>query len=82
MTEQERLVLRVARIFGECELNMPPDFVAEVNRYIKLWQSSERLPKAINIAKANGYNSTISQELLAQAASSSIFLSCASGKQF
>lgn len=67
MTEQERLVLRVARIFGECELNMPPDFVAEVNRYIKLWQSSERLPKAIHIAKANAYNSTITQELLAQA---------------
>ncbi len=66
MTEQERLILRVARIFGECELDMPPDFVAEVNRYIKLWQSSERLPKAINIAKANGYTSTISQELLAQ----------------
>ena len=66
MTEQEKLILRVARIFGECELNMPPDFVAEVNRYIKLWQSSERLPKAINIAKANAYNSTIAQELLAQ----------------
>ncbi len=24
MTEQERLVMRVARIFGECELDMPP----------------------------------------------------------
>ena len=26
MTERHRLVLRVARIFGECELDMPPDF--------------------------------------------------------
>ncbi len=66
MTEQERLVLRVARIFGECELDMPPDFVAEVNKYIKLWQSSGRLPKAINTANASGYTSTISRELLAQ----------------
>src|SRR5580704_4194732 len=31
MTEQHRLVLRVARIFGECELEMPPDFEAEIN---------------------------------------------------
>src|SRR5271165_6693541 len=45
---------------------MPPDFVAEVNRYVKLWQSSARLPKAVNTAKINGYTSTISQELLAQ----------------
>jgi membrane-bound lytic murein transglycosylase D len=66
MTDQERLVLRVARIFGECELDMPPDFVAEVNRYIKVWQSSGRLPKAVSTAKANGYTSTITQELLAQ----------------
>ncbi len=66
MTEQEKLVLRVARIFGECELDMPPDFVAEVNRYIKLWQSSGRLPKAVSTAKANGYTSTVAQELLAQ----------------
>jgi hypothetical protein len=66
MTEQEKLVMRVARIFGECELDMPPDFVAEVNRYIKMWQSSGRLPKAISTAKANGYTSTITQELLAQ----------------
>ena len=28
MTEQHRLVLRIARIFGECELDMPPDFEA------------------------------------------------------
>lgn len=66
MTEQERLVMRVARIFNECELDMPPDFMAEVNRYIKLWQSSGRLVRAINIAKKNNYASTISQELLAQ----------------
>ena len=32
MTEQERLVLRVARIFGECELDMPADFENEVNK--------------------------------------------------
>ena len=66
MTEQEKLVMRVARIFGECELDMPPDFVAEVSRYIKLWQSSGRFARAINVAQKNNYTSTISREFLAQ----------------
>ena len=66
MTEQERLVLRVARIFGECELDMPPDFANEVNKYIKKWQSSPRFARAIQNAKMNGYTTTISQEMLAQ----------------
>ena len=59
MTEQEKLVLRVARIFGECELDMPPDFVAEVNKYIKYWKSSDRYEKAIARAQANNYTSFI-----------------------
>jgi len=66
MTEQERLVLRVARIFGECELDMPPDFMSEVNRYIRLWQSSGRLAQGIATAKSNGYVATISSDFLAQ----------------
>jgi membrane-bound lytic murein transglycosylase D len=66
MTDQEKLVMRVARIFGECELDMPPDFVAEVSRYIKLWQSSGRFARAINVAQKNHYTSTISREFLAQ----------------
>lgn len=64
MSEQERLVLRVSRIFGECELDMPPDFVAEVNKYIKLWQSSGRFERAIVKARTNGYTATISKQLL------------------
>jgi hypothetical protein len=64
MSEQDRLVLRVARIFGECELDMPPDFVTEVNKYIKLWQSSGRMEKAITKARENGYTTTISKQLL------------------
>ena len=35
MTEQERLILRVARIFGECELAMPRAFMTEIDSYIK-----------------------------------------------
>jgi membrane-bound lytic murein transglycosylase D len=66
ITEKERLVLRIARIFGECELDMPPDFTAEVNKHIAIWQTSGRLARAIRSAKDNGYTAKITQELLAQ----------------
>jgi hypothetical protein len=66
MTEQQRIMLRVARIFGECELDMPRDFEAEVNKYIKYWQHSDRLATAIRNAQQNGYAETIAQQLLAQ----------------
>jgi pSer/pThr/pTyr-binding forkhead associated (FHA) protein len=66
MTERQRTILRVARIFGECELNMPRDFEAEVNKYIKYWQQSDRLANAIRTAQDNGYAQTISKDLLDQ----------------
>ena len=34
LSEEERIIMRVARMFGECELNMPDDFVREVKKYI------------------------------------------------
>jgi soluble lytic murein transglycosylase-like protein len=66
MTEQRRLILRIARIFGECELAMPPEFATEIEAYIKKWQSSGRLAKAIRTANDNGYTSKIEAELLGQ----------------
>lgn len=66
MTERQRLILRVARIFGECELDMPSDFEAEINRYIERWKSSGRLKQALATAQQNGYTETISRELLAR----------------
>lgn len=66
MTDEDRLILRVARIFGECELDMPADFRAEVKKYIQYWQSSGRYKRAVDAAKNNGYTSVISREFLAQ----------------
>ena len=51
MSEDQRLILRTARIFGECELDIPPGFVQEVQNYIKKWQSSPRLAKAVQLAQ-------------------------------
>ena len=66
MPEEQKLILRVARVFGECELDMPPGFVEEVQNYIKKWQSSPRLLKAIQSAQKNGYTTRITNELLGQ----------------
>jgi membrane-bound lytic murein transglycosylase D len=66
LSEKQRVVLRVARIFGECEIDMPPDFETEINRYIEKWRSSGRLKQAIQTAQQNGYPAIISRELLAK----------------
>ncbi|MEZ5352787.1 MAG: FHA domain-containing protein [Bryobacteraceae bacterium] len=66
LTPQKRLILRVARIFGESELAMPPEFVSEVENYIRAWQGSDRMAKAIRRAQDNGYVEAIANELLAQ----------------
>ena len=42
LSEKERIILRIARLFGECEINMPKKFVKEVSKYIKKWQSTKR----------------------------------------
>ncbi len=64
MTPEERLLLRITRVFGECELDMPKDFAAEVNIYIQKWKSSGRLANAIRVARQNNYTIPIAQELL------------------
>ncbi len=66
MPEEQKLILRVARIFGECELDMPAGFADEVRNYIKKWQSSPRMLKAIQSAQKNGYTNKITTELLGQ----------------
>jgi pSer/pThr/pTyr-binding forkhead associated (FHA) protein len=69
VAEDEKLILEVARIFGECELNPSPGFVQEVRRYIKKWQSKNwknRLTYAITRAKENKYALDIASEMVGQ----------------
>jgi membrane-bound lytic murein transglycosylase D len=65
-TEQQRIMLRIARVFGECELDMPSGFETEVNKYIEDWRSSGRLANALRTARAHHYTDTIPKELLAR----------------
>jgi pSer/pThr/pTyr-binding forkhead associated (FHA) protein/soluble lytic murein transglycosylase-like protein len=64
MDEGNRTILRVARVFGECELTMPPDFVGEVKRYIGLWKLSSRLARSLDRAEKLGYSKLIARTLM------------------
>ncbi|MGB2907671.1 MAG: FHA domain-containing protein [Candidatus Aminicenantaceae bacterium] len=62
----EKLILRVARIFGECEVDLPKGFVGEVKRYIEKWKSSRRFSQAINRARSNNYTGEIVRRMQEQ----------------
>jgi soluble lytic murein transglycosylase-like protein len=55
LNEKDRMILRVTRMFGECDLAAPPGYVKEVSRFIEQWRSTGRLESAIRRAEANGY---------------------------
>jgi len=64
MDEGDRTILHVARVFGECELAMPPDFVGEVKHYIGLWKLSSRLSRSLERAEERGYAASITKSLM------------------
>ena len=66
LSEQERLILRVTRRFGECELAAPPEYIREVNRYIGKWQATGRFARAVKLAQELGYTRRIAEEFLGQ----------------
>jgi membrane-bound lytic murein transglycosylase D len=55
LSPQDQLILKVTRIFGECELTAPPDYIKEVSRFIAKWQSTSRYEAALKRARAGGY---------------------------
>lgn len=57
--EDAQVILRLARAFGECEVNVPPDFVAEVRRYVDGWRRSGRLATALQRSARGGYGAAI-----------------------
>ena len=61
LSEEDRLVLRVARIFGECDVNVPKGFIAEVHRFVRKWSSSDRLAKALQRASRDGSGRSIAR---------------------
>jgi peptidoglycan lytic transglycosylase D len=62
--ETDKVILHVARLFGECELGMPQEFLDEVYKYIKEWKKTDRLEKAVTVAAENRFNDTIARIML------------------
>jgi hypothetical protein len=65
LSETDRLILRVTRRLGECELAVPPGYLTEVKAYINGWQSTGRFANALKRAQDYGYVTRIVEELLA-----------------
>jgi membrane-bound lytic murein transglycosylase D len=66
LTEEEQLILRVTRLFGECELAAPADYISEVKLYIRRWQSNGRFARALKLAQDLGYTRPIAEAFLKQ----------------
>jgi pSer/pThr/pTyr-binding forkhead associated (FHA) protein len=64
MSDEERIILRLSRTFGECEINIPAGFIDEVLTYINKWRSTSGLKDAIDHARENGYVTPITEVML------------------
>jgi membrane-bound lytic murein transglycosylase D len=64
--EQERIILHTARMFGECELGMPSDFIDEVQKYIREWKKTSRLQEAFERAVKENYPEFVAKTFLEQ----------------
>ena len=62
-SKEDLLIFRIARVFGEYDLDIPDSFVAEVKRYIRVWQQSDRLVNAISRIGEGERARTVAQAL-------------------
>jgi soluble lytic murein transglycosylase-like protein len=65
MSEEDRSIMRMARLFGECEIGMPPDFIKTVKSYIQKWRTTDRLTNSVERAQNRGYGHKVSKIMLA-----------------
>ena len=66
LNEKDRLILRVTRIFGECEVAAPPEYLREVHHYIEKWQKTERFERAVKLSQQRGYIQRIATTFIAR----------------
>lgn len=56
---EDKLILTVARKFGESELELPKDFSNEVRKYIRYWKSTPRIKRAMRRLETRKYTPII-----------------------
>ena len=64
LSPEDWLIYRVARVFGECDVSMPAEFLAKVKEYIRLWQRGHRLARAMERSRRGNLAPLISATLL------------------
>lgn len=66
LNEEDRLILHVTRIFGECEIAAPPEYMREVKHYIQKWKRTNRFAAAVKLSQERGYTRHIASAFLAK----------------
>ncbi len=64
LSDQDRVILRVARMLGECELTMPPDFIDVVKSYIHKWRVTNQLRLSVARMQEQNLAELASQAML------------------
>lgn len=64
LSDQDRVILRVARMLGECELTMPPDFVDVVKSYIHKWRLTNQLRRSVERMQELNLTGVITKAML------------------
>ena len=64
LDERERVILRVTRLFGECDVLASPEYIREVGRYIQIWKSTGRFVAGVKRAQELGYTQTIAEAFI------------------
>ena len=65
LSEEDRLILRVTRLFGECELAAPEEYLSLVKQHIRRWRSTPRFERGVKLAQQLGYTKFIADEFIA-----------------
>jgi len=55
LSEEDQAIVSMAKIFGECDIDLPAEFISEVKKYIAKWQSSNRLANAVSRIEKLGH---------------------------
>jgi pSer/pThr/pTyr-binding forkhead associated (FHA) protein len=66
LNAKEKLVMRVTRMFGECDAAAPPEYIGEVMRYVEKWRSTGQFANSLKRAQDGGYPQKIASAFLAQ----------------
>lgn len=65
LSPEDWIIYRVARLFGECDVSVPEEFVTKVKEFIGHWQKTHRFRRAIERAHRENLAPLISSTFLA-----------------